>query len=54
MQSQLFLFGVERERERCKSRKEGMNDKIYYLEQEKQTMMTDDKKVSQFENEILI
>ncbi|KAG4929459.1 hypothetical protein AAZX31_17G038300 [Glycine max] len=35
-------------------RKEGMNDKIYYLEQEKQTMMTDDKKVSQFENEILI
>ncbi|KAE9609976.1 putative pentatricopeptide [Lupinus albus] len=34
-------------------RKEGMNDKIYYLEQEKQTMLTDDKIVSEPEDEIL-
>jgi pentatricopeptide repeat protein len=34
-------------------RKEGMNDKIYYLEQEKQTMITDDKIVSQPVNEIV-
>ncbi|KAK2358461.1 Pentatricopeptide repeat (PPR) superfamily protein [Trifolium repens] len=34
-------------------RKEGMNDKIYYLEQEKQTLVTDDKIVNQPENEIV-
>ncbi|KAJ1403024.1 Tetratricopeptide-like helical domain superfamily [Sesbania bispinosa] len=33
-------------------RKEGMNDKIYYLEQEKETWITDDKKVSQPEDDI--
>ncbi|XP_027331743.1 pentatricopeptide repeat-containing protein At3g06430, chloroplastic-like isoform X1 [Abrus precatorius] len=32
-------------------RKEGMNDKVYYLEQERQTMTTDDIKVSQLEDE---
>nr|AFK48661.1 unknown [Lotus japonicus] len=32
-------------------RKEGMNDKIYYLEQEKKTMITDGIKVSQPEDE---
>lgn len=31
-------------------RKEGMNDKIYYLEQEKQTMITDDKIENQSED----
>ncbi|OIW18799.1 hypothetical protein TanjilG_13551 [Lupinus angustifolius] len=34
-------------------RKEGMNDKIYYLEQEKQTMLTDDKIVSEPEDKIV-
>ncbi|XP_014506945.1 pentatricopeptide repeat-containing protein At3g06430, chloroplastic [Vigna radiata var. radiata] len=33
-------------------RKDGMNDKIYYLEQEKQTMITDNKIVSHSEDEI--
>ena len=34
-------------------RKEGMNDKIYYLEQEKQMMMTDGNMVDKPEDEIL-
>ncbi|KAK7291745.1 hypothetical protein RIF29_07128 [Crotalaria pallida] len=34
-------------------RKEGMNDKIYYLEQEQQIMTTDNKIVSEPEDEIL-
>ncbi|KAK8471020.1 hypothetical protein PHAVU_003G120600 [Phaseolus vulgaris] len=33
-------------------KKDNMNDKIYYLEQEKQTMITDNKKVSRSEDDI--
>ncbi|KAK7347991.1 hypothetical protein VNO80_22537 [Phaseolus coccineus] len=33
-------------------KKDSMNDKIYYLEQEKQTMITDNKKVSRSEDDI--